>query len=126
MNPRKVEWKDGDCWRQAKKLGWSRNGNLTFGHQGKWYVLKSLLEGTEVSVLEAGKWVKAGRVDHYGVIFLGPGETFSEALEQQNRGKTTEQIISELHSFMNPCPSLDRAQKAIDSLKSQSGKEASL
>lgn len=123
MNPRKVEWKDGDCWRQVKvKLGWSRNGNLTFEHQGKRYVLKNLLEGTEVVVLEGNRWRKAGRITHFGEIFLGLGETYSEMIECQNKGKTSEQLIMELRNFMHPecyvaCDTLDRSEKIIDNLK---------
>ena len=109
MTQRKLEWcekrEDGNVWRQAKvRLAWSRNGNLTFEHQGKRYVLKNLLEGTEIIVYEAGQWTAAGHVDHYGTLFLGLGETYSETIMQQNRGKTAEQLISELHNFMNPAP----------------------
>jgi hypothetical protein len=119
VNPRKVEWKDGDMWRQTKvKLCISRSGNYTFEHEAKRYVFKNLFEGTEVVVLEGNKWVKAGRITHFGEIFLDLGESYSEMIERQNRGKTSEQLIAELRNFMHPeCRPLDRAEKTINSLK---------
>ena len=120
MNPRKIEYKDGDTWRQVKiKLSVSRVGNYTFQHQGRRYVFKNLLEGCEVVVLEGNCWRKAGRVDKYGTIMLGLGETYSEMVERQNKGKTEQQIISEIQSFLHPaeCPALDKTQRTLDSLK---------
>ena len=119
MNTRKVEWHEGDCWRQVKaKISFSRNGNMTFQHQCKRYVFKNYLAGTEVLVLQGNKWIKAGRVDKYGTIFLGLGESYSEMIERKNKGKTTEQLITELRDFMKPeCASLDRAEQTINSLK---------
>ncbi|MGA3289480.1 MAG: hypothetical protein ABSD42_04485 [Candidatus Bathyarchaeia archaeon] len=124
MISRKVEWREerenGVFWPQIKvKLSISRSGNYTFEHQGKRYVFKNLLEGTEVLVLEGRNWVKTGRITHYGEIFLGLGESYSEMIERQNKGKSEEQIIAEIKSFLHPveCPSLDRTQKTLDSLK---------
>jgi hypothetical protein len=127
---RKVEWKDGDVWRQVKvKLGVSRNSNYTFEHLGNRYVFANLFEGTEVLVLQGNKWIHAGRINRYGEIFLGEGESYSEMIERQNKGKSTEQIIGELRGFMDPapaCPPLDKAEKTIASLKNQNGLEAYL
>ena len=118
MNQRKLEWKDGDCWRQVKvKLGWSRNGNLTFEHMGCRYVLKNLLEGTEVLVLQGNKWVKAGRIDRYGTIVLGLDESYSEHLDQVDAGKSKE-LMGEIKSFLHPleCQPLDQAEKTLANL----------
>ena len=93
MNPRKIEDHRSDgCWYQLKtKIGVSNNGNYTFMHQGKRYVFKNYLEGTEVLVLQGNKWAKAGRIDRYGTIVLGNGESYSEMIERQNKGKTQKQ-----------------------------------
>jgi len=120
MQPRKVEWQDGDVWRQSKvKVGFSRNGNMTFQHQGKRYVFKNYLAGTEVLVLQGNKWIKGGRIDRYGTVFLGLGETYSEMIERKNKGKTTEQIIHELKDFLHPaeCQPLDKAEQKINAVK---------
>lgn len=121
MQPRKVEYQENGHWVQVKlKLSISGNGNYTFVHLGQRYVFKNLLEGTDVLVLHGSfSWVKAGRIDRYGTIMLGTGESYSEMIDRQNAGKSSEQLMSEIKSFLHPveCPSLDKTQKILDSLK---------
>jgi hypothetical protein len=69
----KVEWQEGQAWRSVLiSVAVSRHGNFTFKHDGKVYVFKDKREGEPVLVLQAGHWVKAGRVAR-ACIFLGPG-----------------------------------------------------
>jgi hypothetical protein len=78
-----VQWKSGDAWYEAKvKLSYTRNGNFSFKHDGKRYVLADLKNGAEILVLEQGKWMKAGRVA-WGILFLGEGETYREHCDRQ-------------------------------------------
>jgi hypothetical protein len=98
----KVEWQDGEFWRSVKaKLSFTRNSNQSFKHNGKTYVFKNLKEGNEVFCLENGKWVKAGRIDRYGTIFLGEGETHAEMMNRVNADKTPEQLLAEIRGFMS-------------------------
>lgn len=85
----KVEWKDGEVWRQASvEVQYSRNNNYWFKHNGAVYVFPLLKEGTEVVMKSAeGKWVKAGRVTR-SIIFLGEGLSWSETNERNFKNET--------------------------------------
>jgi hypothetical protein len=79
----RIEWKENDCWKQVDvQVGYSRNNNCYFKHNGTVFVFSSLKEGTEVVTKTAeGKWIKAGRVTRGG-IFLGDGLSYSETNEK--------------------------------------------
>ena len=74
----KVEWQDSQVWRSVLvRLAFSRNGNWTFKHDGKWYIFKEKRDGEIVLALNSGKWTRAGRVTR-NCIFLGTGISSDE------------------------------------------------
>ena len=85
----KLEYRDGEVWRQSTvEIGYSRNKNYWFKHNGAVFVYPLLKEGTEVVTKTAdGKWVKAGRVTR-GCIFLGEGLSFSETNDLRFKNET--------------------------------------
>ena len=90
----KIEWKDGNAWKQSTvEIKCTRNSNLMCEHNGQILVFANLREGAEVVGLEGGKWVKAGRVTR-GMIFLGPGLSYSETNEQLFRGSNPREMLA--------------------------------
>jgi hypothetical protein len=85
----KVEWKDGEVWRQVDvQVAVSRNNNLWFKHAGAVYVFPSLKLGVEVvSKNSEGKWLKVGRVAR-DCVFLGEGMSWSETNEAKFKNET--------------------------------------
>jgi hypothetical protein len=78
-----VERKDGDAWKQVRvQASYSRNENYWFKLDGYIYVFKDLREGTDVVTKTAKGWEKAGSVVR-GLVFLGPGKSFSETMDEQ-------------------------------------------
>jgi hypothetical protein len=101
VSKRKVEWYEEKTWRSVKvELSFTKNMNYTFKHAEKRYVFKDLRAGTEVLRLQGSGWVVCGRIDKYGTIFLGEGESYSEMNERINKDKSPEQLIAELKAFM--------------------------
>jgi len=86
----RIEWKDGDPWRQADvQLRCSKRGNQYFTHNGALYVFSSFKEGCEVvTKTKEGPWIRGGRVCRNG-IFLGEGLSWSEFHEQKFKNETT-------------------------------------
>ncbi len=77
-----VEWKDGDAWKQARvELRRSRRNNTFFALGREVYIVTDLKVGSNILVKSDDQWIKAGRVA-MGVIFLGEGQTYSEAMEE--------------------------------------------
>jgi len=94
MSKTTIQWRDGNAWREAKAdLKCTRNSNLSCEHNGQILVFPNLKEGAEVVGLENGKWVKAGRITR-GLIFLGPGLSYSETNEQLFRGSNPREILA--------------------------------
>jgi hypothetical protein len=78
-----IERKHGDAWRQTSvQLKFSRRGNNWFSLHGATYVFKDFQQECLVLVKTKEGWAKAGRITR-GCIFLGPGKTYSETIEEQ-------------------------------------------
>jgi hypothetical protein len=89
----KIEWKDGSIFHQADaELKHTRNNNGMCMHNGQVLVFPNLKEGAEVVSPVNGKWAKVGRVTR-GMIFLGPGLSYSEMNEELFKGKKLEEIM---------------------------------
>ena len=83
MGKRKLEWKDGEVWKQVNlQLQTSRNNNYFVKHNDEVYVFANLKEGQPVVKKVNGKWTQVGRITH-GVIFIGEGKSFSETNEEE-------------------------------------------
>ena len=93
MGKRKLEWKNGEVWKQVDlELRTSRNNNYFVKHNGEVYVFANLKEGQPVVKKINGKWAPVGRITKYSVIYIGEGLSYSETMDQ-NAPKTWEPIV---------------------------------